>query len=230
MSNLNLPHWPGWHLIGVFESDVASWILHHGGEAALLELPEGLGHHEIKRALKALGSPRLKYAFASHHHPDHWEERLGTEMGEVYRDHGIMPYTPRPHTYDREWTGFLGGEPVKMLMTAKHSWTDSVIVFRGVAMTGDIELGTLASVNGDVSTTRKIRAMQFLRDFPERSGYLVHTTVSAHLTRRPDGSIDDVRTDVDWKTLFTYLSKEEAQELAAASSLVPQSVAAGGKT
>jgi hypothetical protein len=38
---VNLPHWEGWHLIGRYESDVGSWLLHHKGEALLLEVPEG---------------------------------------------------------------------------------------------------------------------------------------------------------------------------------------------
>jgi hypothetical protein len=36
----------------------------------------------------------------------------------------------------------LGGEPLWLLKAPKHSQTDVVIVFRGVAMTGDIELDT----------------------------------------------------------------------------------------
>src|SRR5262249_14281276 len=43
---MNLPHFEGWHLIGAFPDgvpdDVGSWLLVHGGEAMLLEVPPGL--------------------------------------------------------------------------------------------------------------------------------------------------------------------------------------------
>jgi hypothetical protein len=37
--------------------------------------------------------------------------------------------------------------------------------------------------------------MRHLREFPDRTGYRVHTTVSAHL--------NSVRRGVDWAGLFT---------------------------
>jgi hypothetical protein len=76
----------------------------------------------------------------------------------------------------------------------KHSPGDLVTVFRGVAMTGDIELGTLDSVTDEVSMTTRKRSMRRLREFPDRTGYRVHTVVSAHL--------NDLRRDVDWTSLF----------------------------
>jgi hypothetical protein len=63
-----------------------------------------------------------------------------------------------------------------------------------VAMTGDIELGQLASVNEEVPAKQKRRSMRRLRRFPRRTGYRVHSIVSAHL--------NDCRTDVHWPDLF----------------------------
>ena len=67
-------------------------------------------------------------------------------------------------------------------------------VFRGVAMTGDIELGTLDSVNDEVPMVVRKRSMRRLLGFPGRSGYQVHTIISAHL--------NDLRRNVDWRNLF----------------------------
>jgi hydroxyacylglutathione hydrolase len=75
----------------------------------------------------------------------------------------------------------VGGEPLWLIKAPKHSLTDVVTVFRGVAMTGDIELGTLASVNDEVSPRTKKKSMGWLKGFCDRAGYHVHSIVSAHL-------------------------------------------------
>jgi hypothetical protein len=62
-------------------------------------------------------------------------------------------------------------------------------------MTGDIELGMLESVNDEVPARVKRASMRRLRDFCDRSGYRVHSIVSAHL--------NDVRRGVHWPDLFT---------------------------
>jgi hypothetical protein len=50
-----------------------------------------------------------------------------------------------------------------------------------VASTGDIELATLDSVTDEAQLAKGRRSMRRLAGFPERTGYHVHTTVSAHL-------------------------------------------------
>lgn len=187
---------PGWHLIGRYESDVGSWLLHHGGEAMLLEVPEGLTVADVADALGRVeanrtGSAVLRYVTASHDHPDHFDEGVWRELTAAYpRAAFFRPLSRRPHTEFR-----LGGEPVHLLSVQKHSHTDLVTVFRGVAMTGDIELGTLDSVNDEVIRPLRLWSMNWLRRFQGWSGHRVHTVVSAHL--------DDLRTDVDWESLFT---------------------------
>ena len=69
----------------------------------------------------------------------------------------------------------LGGEPLWLVKAPKHSRTDVVTVFRGVAMTGDIELGMLRSVNREVpmrtggrawpgcAASRSARGIMFIR-------------------------------------------------------------------
>jgi len=66
-------------------------------------------------------------------------------------------------------------------------------------MTGDIELGTLESVNDEVPAATRRRSMKRLREFQERTGYHVHSIVSAHL--------NDVRVSVWWPDLFRMVAK-----------------------
>src|SRR5579875_2360918 len=81
---MNLPHFEGWHLIGAFPDhepdDVGSWLLVHGGEALLLEVPEGLTVGDVKSALRQLGLSRLKYVTASHDHEDHLDASVWTAL------------------------------------------------------------------------------------------------------------------------------------------------------
>jgi hypothetical protein len=69
MSDVDLPTWPGWHLIGAYPDhepgDVGSWILHDGGEALLLEVPEGLTVADVRDALERLVNSRLRFVAAS---------------------------------------------------------------------------------------------------------------------------------------------------------------------
>jgi hypothetical protein len=77
-----------------------------------------------------------------------------------------------------------------------HEPGDVVTVFRGVAMTGDIGPGMLESVTDGVPLATRRRSMRRLRGFEERTGYHVHSVVSAHL--------NDVRVSVRWPDLFDY--------------------------
>lgn len=185
---------PGWWLIGRFpEGDpdgVGAWLLHHGGEAMLLELPPGLTAELVRRDLTGLGLS-LKYLTASHGHEDHWDLAAWYDVRRAFREARYI----RPDRASGPVKLNLGGEPVHLVRAPKHSVNDQVAIFRGVAMTGDIELGRLASVNDEVSPAVKRRSMAALRDFPAAAGYRVHTVVSAHL--------NDLRTGVDWPTLFT---------------------------
>jgi hypothetical protein len=189
---MNLPHWSGWHLIGRYDSDVGSWILHHEGEALLLEVPEGLPVADVQAALDTLGSPSLRYVTASHDHEDHLDTDVWAALERAFLQAKFL----HPSSIRGDKLLHLAGEPVWLVKGPKHSLTDVVTVFRGVCMSGDIELGMLESVNDEVPTATKKRSMQRLRDFPGRTGYHVHTTFSAHL--------NDVRTGIDWPALFQY--------------------------
>ena len=189
---LNLP---GWHLLGAFPDhgldDVGSWILHNDGEALLLEVPPGLTVGDVEAGLAAVGAG-LRYVTASHLHEDHVDAAGLKKLREAYvGTHFILPTEAKAGS---ETMIKIGGEPVWLIKAPKHSPSDMVTVFRGVAMTGDIELGTLDSVNREVSRATKAASMDYLRAFQERTGYHVHTIVSAHL--------NDFRQGVNWPLLF----------------------------
>jgi hydroxyacylglutathione hydrolase len=188
---MNMTSFPGWHLLGQFPlgdpDGVGSWLLHHEGQALLLEAPPGLTPDVVRQGLQRLQATLL-FLTASHDHEDHLDAEVWQALRQAFPQALPLRNLQEPSTF------FLGWEPVYLLPAPKHSPTDQVTVFRGVAMTGDIELGQLASVNDEVPDRQKRRSMRRLRRFPRRTGYRVHSVVSAHL--------NDCRTDVHWPDLF----------------------------
>ena len=192
---VNLPHFDGWHLIGAFPDhepeDVGSWLLVHYRQALLLEMPPGLSVGDVKSALKHTQTS-LRYATASHDHEDHLDPDVWKTLGQTFPKAEFI----HPATVSGDRRLRVGGEPLWLIKAPKHSASDIVVVFRGVAMTGDLELGMLASVNHEVPWPTKRRSMDWLRGFPDRAGYHVHSVVSAHL--------NDVRVSIHWSDLFRY--------------------------
>ncbi len=133
----------------------------------------------------------MRYVLASHAHEDHLDHKTWKKLGQAFSASTAMLH-PDFVMGDRLLT--LGGEALWLVKGAKHSKSDVVTVFRGVAMTGDIELGQLESVNDEVPDCVKRGSMKWLAGFPNRSGYHVHSIVSAHL--------NDVREGVRWPDLF----------------------------
>jgi hypothetical protein len=194
-SPVKLPHFEGWHLIGAFPDnepeDVGSWLLVHDGQALLLEVPEGLTLQDVKDALGRLGAT-LRYVTASHDHYDHLDPEVWDALAGAFPDAQFL----HPSGVQGDRLLHVGDEPAWLVKAPKHSLTDVVTVFCGVAMTGDIELGMLESVNDEVPSATKRRSMRRLRDFQDRTGYHVHSVVSAHL--------NDVRVSVQWPDLFEF--------------------------
>jgi hypothetical protein len=186
---------PGWHLLGAFpdgvEDDVGSWLLHAGGEALLLEVPPGLTVQAVAQGLADLGL-RLRLVTASHLHEDHLDPDAWNALIDAHPEAEFL--SPEELENESETMKDIGGEPVWFIRAPKHSASDMVTVFRGVAMTGDIELETLDSVNREVPRAVKAASMAYLGGFEERTGYGVHTIMSAHL--------NDFRSGVPWRDLF----------------------------
>jgi hydroxyacylglutathione hydrolase len=119
----------------------------------------------------------LRYVTVSHSHYDHWNEETWADLKASFPDAEFI----EPWELSTDRLLDLGGEPVWLIKAPKHSPDDMVTVFRGIAMTGDIETRTLDSVNGEVPLRTRRKSMKWLASFQERTGYHVHTTVSAHL-------------------------------------------------
>jgi hypothetical protein len=192
---LELPHFEGWRLLGAFPDhkpdDVGSWLLHHDGEAMLLEVPPGLPLLLVCDALRDL-KLRLRFVSASHDHYDHLDPNVWDDLVEAFPNAEFI----EPASVRGDRLLHLADEPLWLVKAPKHSLTDVVTVFRGVAMTGDIELGMLESVNDEVPAATRRRSMSRLCGFQERTGYHVHSVFSAHL--------NDLRLSVNWCDLFTH--------------------------
>lgn len=188
---LKLPDWPGWHLIGRYDSDVGSWLLHNNDEAMLLEIPEGLTVADVQAVVAQLGV-KIRFVTASHDHEDHIDVTVWDALRVVFPEAEFV----HPSKVRGDRLLDLGDEPLWLVKAPKHSPEDVVTVFRGVAMTGDIELGMLESVNDEVPERTRRRSMKRLGEFEERTGYRVHSTVSAHL--------NSVRVGVNWPGLFKF--------------------------
>jgi hypothetical protein len=177
---VKLPRFEGWHLIGAFPDgepgDVGSWLLVHNGEALLLEVPEGLSVRDVQEALR-LTRTTLRYGTTSHDHEDHLDVDVWSELVKAFPAARFM----HPSAVHGDRLLHVGGEPAWLIKAPKHSLTDVVTVFRGVAMTGDIELGMLESGKDEVPERTRRRSMRRLAEFCDRSGYHVHSIVSAHL-------------------------------------------------
>jgi hypothetical protein len=190
---VNFPPLPGWHFLGVFYEPgfPGSWLLHHRGEAMLLELPPELPVGVVRKGLAAIDA-ELRFVTASHSHEDHLDPEVWNKMVDAYPDAHFLS----PDEIEEDTCIELAGEPLWLIQAPKHSPDDVVTVFRGVAMTGDIELGTLRSVNREVPRKTKAASMDHLRGFEDRTGYHVHSAFSAHM--------NSFRQNVDWPALFTY--------------------------
>ena len=157
----------------------------------LLEVPPGLTVEAVSEALHSL-RVGLRYVTTTHLHGDHLDINGWNTLQEAYVGTHFMRPTETKVGVDILMN--LGGEPLWLVKAPKHSLNDTIVVFRGTAMMGDLELNTLDSVNNEVSQETKAASMDYLRGFEERTGYHVHTIVSAHL--------NDFRQGVNWPSLF----------------------------
>jgi hydroxyacylglutathione hydrolase len=185
----------GWTLLGQYPvgdpDGVGSWILHEEREAALLELPPD--EELVRDAVAAVHrlNLRVKYITVSHNHEDHFDPSILRRLKEEPEFCDAKWIKPEPdHVGMRKLD--LDGELLWLVDAPKHSRTDRVILFRGVAMTGDIELGLLQSVNREVKMKTKRENLAFLAAFQGKTGYRIHTIISAHL--------NDFRVGIDWES------------------------------
>lgn len=202
---------PGWWFEGVYlvgrfgPLRTGCWLLVHHDEAAVLELPpSGWGEPSPAEAVKAAlaGSPvRVRHLLCTHAHNDHLSAATFHALLAAFPD-----AEPCLHVGFRRHLGSefgvryfadqlrltLAGEPLYLVHAPKHSGTDTMVIFRGAACTGDWELGTLRSVHDwtpawAVPTERKLESIARMERWPAENDYHIHRVYSVHATDRREG-------------------------------------------
>jgi len=199
------PWFDGIELVGRFNwLQTGVWLLSHNGEAAVLEFPPsnladgGFGPDPVDRAAEAAQEHGLnvKFLLCTHTHGDHFSRDVFQRMRERFPaavpvlQGGFWLYTDHDtgvQYFDVTTTLHLGGEPLHLIHVPKHSMTDTMVVFRGTACTGDWELGTIRTVNEDVPVETRLRSCDRMIDFVRRTGYRIHSVFSVHANDRREG-------------------------------------------
>lgn len=195
----------GVYLVGRYNYlETGVWLLAHNGEAAVLELPPtsliGIGFGadpaaDAANAARELGVS-VKYLLCTHTHHDHFSTKTFRQMRERFPgaepvfQSGFRKVTddvPAVRYFDEHELLFIGGEPLHLLHAPKHSATDTFVIFRGAACTGDWELGTLRTVNERVPVEMRLRSCDRVIDFVRNSGYHMHRVYSVHANDRREG-------------------------------------------
>ena len=203
----------GVHLLGRFgASETGCWLLHFGGEAAILEMPPtGRGQRSpadtAAAAAKSLGLS-VKFVLCTHAHSDHFSTatldgfRRTFPKATIHLYEGFQKYIDEAHGIQwfqdsRELK--LAGEPLVLIHAPKHSGTDTMVIFRGAICTGDWELNTVRSVHdgrSGITTERKLASIQRLLKFTVDRDYRIHQVYSVHANdRRADVNFADLMAD-----------------------------------
>ncbi|MDY3561154.1 hypothetical protein R5W23_002415 [Gemmata sp. JC673] len=208
----------GVYLVGRYNwLQTGVWLLAHNGEAAVLEQPPtniaGIGFGpdpaaDVERAAAQLGV-RVRFLLCTHTHADHFSTRTFDALRQRFPGaepvlqsgfHKLTDGRPGVRYFDHECELSVGGEPLHLVHAPKHSWTDTVVLFRGAACTGDWELNTVRTVNESVPVPARLQSCERLIGFVRQTGYRVHRVYSVHANDRREGVnfpalIADTRTD-----------------------------------
>lgn len=208
----------GVYLVGRYNwLQTGVWLLAHNGEAAVLEQPPtniaGVGFGpdpsaDVERAARELGVA-VRFLLCTHTHHDHFStatfdalRRQFPRAEPVFQSgfRKLADGAPGVRYFDDECTLSVGGEPLHLVHAPKHSRTDTVVIFRGAACTGDWELNTVRTVNESVPVEVRLDSCARLIAFVERARYGVHRVYSVHANDRREGVdfpalIADTRVD-----------------------------------
>ena len=203
----------GVYLLGrVAWVETGCWLLVHGGEAAVLELPPavGGGPDPVRLAVKAAADlgVDVRYLLCTHSHLDHFSRPTLRRMRAAFPAAepvlqsgfaGVVGDAAGVRFFDADVTLDLGGEPLHLIHAPKHSPTDTMVVFRGAVCTGDWELGTVRTVHDwnpiwRVPVETRVRSCERLMAFPAWANYAIHRVYSVHGTDR--------RENVDFPALM----------------------------
>lgn len=199
----------GIYLLGRYHRLAAGcWLLVNGYSGAILEMPpyhagESSPVLATSKAAHRLGIT-IKYLLCSHTHPDHFSIETAHEFQFYYPRatfclqsgfYNITRSLRSVHYFDDTLTLHLDDEPLFLVHAPKHSWTDTMTVFRGVIFTGDWELNTLHSVNQEVPEGQRHHSIHKMLQFPYRYNYRIHKAFSGHA--------DDRRENLDFAELMS---------------------------
>lgn len=189
------------------------WLLWHGRSAAVLEMPPYDGQQEppalaVRRLVEERGLT-VRYLLCSHNHMDHFSRRTASEFLHLFPasrlvlhqsfESSVSRSSPRVLWFQHQKSLSLGGEPLYLFHAPKHSWSDTMVIFRGVIFTGDWELNTIRSVHDhkgrmSVPKSRRRQSIQSLLRFQSRENYSIHKVFSVHA--------NDRREHVDFRALM----------------------------
>ena len=174
------------------------WLLRYGDEGAIVDMPPYDSDEDSPAAAAAAAAGQqglhIKYLLSSHCHGDHiskktfqeFEERFTTAEPVFHKGYRLLfEGFPRIRFFTDEEQLTLGGEPLFLVHAPKHSWTDTMIVFRGACITGDWELNTIRSVYDDQGSSSvpgwaKRQSIEKLIAFVNRRDYAIHKVFAAH--------------------------------------------------
>ncbi len=208
----------GVYLLGRYGSlATGCWLLAHGHNAAILEIPP-YGRKEHSPAAAAEAAARqlaihIDFLLCSHCHSDHLSERTLRELRKRFPQAtplfqaGFRPYMSHSSAaeyFDNSQCLTLGGEPLFLVHAPKHSWTDTMVIFRGAIFTGDWELNTIRSVHDgkghdSVPHSRKLKSIDALTRFVSQQDYVIHKAFAVHANDRRE-NIDFLALMYDTKT------------------------------
>ena len=212
----------GIYLIGQFNHlQAGCWLLVYNDEGAILEMPpvnftETSPAICAQLAVKQFALRRIKYLLCTHTHFDHFSRTTLRRMvtafpqAEICLQAGfrnIVGTMQRVSYFDKLLQLDLGGEPLFLVHAPKHSITDTMVIFRGTACTGDWELDTIRSVHDwtkvwAVPHAQKLAAIARMEQFPAQHNYQIHRTFSVHA--------NDKRENVDFPALMAS-TREDRQ-------------------
>jgi hydroxyacylglutathione hydrolase len=212
----------GIYLLGVYgEARTGCWLLYHGAKGAILEMPPySVGQWsptitaQIACEQWGLG---IEYLLCSHAHDDHISDITLRELHKAFPDASVHLHagfkSAVPEGLPVQYFGGqlrldLGGEPLFLVHAPKHSWTDTMVVFRGVIFTGDWELNTIRSIHDghgkySVPNKTKLQSIEALKRFVLEQNYLIHRAFSIHANDRRD-NIDFIALMNDTKADRTF--------------------------
>jgi glyoxylase-like metal-dependent hydrolase (beta-lactamase superfamily II) len=192
-------------LLGVYgEKRAGCWLLVNGGSAAIVEMPPyNPGQFSPTIAAQIECEQRditIEHLLCTHAHEDHASFDTLKEFHKAFPGARISLQsgfkTELPHNLQANWfeerlSLDIAGEPLHLIHAPKHSWTDTMIVFRGVMITGDWEMNTIHSVYDDdahhcVPKKTKLQSIENLKRFTIDTGYRVHKIFSSHANDRRD--------------------------------------------